>query len=82
MIFLRAVEELQDNKNLLMAKWKRLHEEGDLLGQMYGDRLQQLIAHESLEFDAEVMCQVLNHIELAIDGSIKIVFLDGTEVTL
>ncbi|TKD53543.1 recombinase family protein [Streptococcus mitis] len=81
-IFLRAIEELKDNKNLLFERWKRLQEEGNLLEQMYGDRLKHLMSQENLEFNGEVMCQVLDHIKLTIDGSITIVFLEETEVTL
>ena len=81
-IFLRAIEELKDNKNLLFERWKRLQKEGNLLEQMYGDRLKHLMSQENLEFNGEVMCQVLDHIKLTIDSSITIVFLEETEVTL
>jgi len=37
---------------------------------------------ENLEFNGEVMCQILDHIKLTIDGSITIVFLEENEVTL
>jgi len=81
-IFLRVIEELKDNKNLLFERWKRLQEEGNLLEQMYGDRLKHLMSQENLEFNGEVMCQILDHIKLTIDGSITIVFLEENEVTL
>ena len=81
-IFLRAIEELKDNKNLLFERWKRIQEEGNLLEQMYGDRLKHLMSQENLEFNGEVMCQILDHIKLTIDGSITIVFFEENEVTL
>lgn len=78
----KAIEMLSDNVDLLHGKWEKILSEGRLLDKHYSKALAELLKRERWVFDAEEMCQVLDHISISENGQLTVTFLEGTEVEL
>ena len=81
-IFLKALELLSENIDLLDGKWEKILVENRLLDKHYSMALSDLLRREQIDFNSSDMCRVLDHIRIGLDGEITVCFLEGTEVDL
>ncbi|MGT2655644.1 recombinase family protein [Streptococcus varani] len=81
-VFIRALELLSENINLLDGKWEKILAENHLLDKHYSMVLSDLIRQKQIDFNSSDMCRVLDHITIGLDGEITVRFLEGTEVDL
>ncbi|HFU4025520.1 TPA: recombinase family protein [Streptococcus suis] len=81
-IFLKALELLSENIDLLDDKWEKILAENRLLDKHYSMALNELLRQEQIDFKPSDMCRVLDHISIGLDGEITVRFLEGTEVDL
>ena len=81
-IFLKALELLSENIDLLDDKWEKILAENRLLDKHYSMALSDLLRQEQTAFTPSDMCRVLDHIRIGLDGEISVRFLEGTEVDL
>ena len=78
-----AWDAMLENQDALMQKWRRMECDENSLMRYRGKRFQELSA-EARENDAmniDVMLATLSHIVVYENGVLKVVFLDGTEVS-
>ncbi|MBY4973767.1 recombinase family protein [Streptococcus suis] len=81
-IFLKALELLSENIDLLDGKWEKILAENRLLDKHYSMALSDLLRQEQIDFNPSDMCRVLDHIRIGLDGEITVCLLEGTEVDL
>ncbi|HHW4959801.1 TPA: zinc ribbon domain-containing protein [Streptococcus suis] len=81
-IFLKALELLSENIDLLDGKWENILAENRLLDKHYSMALSDLLRQEQMDFNPSDMCRVLDHIRIGLEGEITVRFLEGTEVDL
>lgn len=81
-IFLKALELLSENIDLLDGKWEKILAENRLLDKHYSMALSDLLRQEQIAFNPSDMCRVLDHVRIGLDGEITVRFLEGTEVDL
>ncbi|WP_440137589.1 hypothetical protein [Lactococcus muris] len=77
-IFLKALELLSENLDLLDSKWENIIQES----RHYSMVLSDLIRQNKIDYKSTEMCRVLDHITIGLDGEITVLFLEGTEVDL
>ena len=78
-----AWNAILENQDALMQKWRRMENDENPLVRYRGKRFQELSA-EASENDMpnlDMMLATLSHIVVYEDGVLKVVFLDGTEVS-
>ncbi|HEM5125650.1 TPA: recombinase family protein [Streptococcus suis] len=81
-IFLKALELLSENIDLLEGKWEKILAENRLLDKHYSMALSDLLRQEQIDFNPSDMCRVLDHIRIGLGGEITVRFLEGIEVDL
>ncbi|HEM4928126.1 TPA: recombinase family protein [Streptococcus suis] len=81
-IFLKALELLSENIDLLDGKWEKILAENLLLDKHYSMALSDLLKQKQMDFNPSDICRVLDHIRIGLDGEITVRFLEGTEVGL
>ncbi|WP_420067840.1 recombinase family protein [Streptococcus suis] len=81
-IFIKAMELLSENIDLLDGKWENILAENRLLDKHYSMVLGDLLRQEQKDFNPLDMCRVLDHVRIGLDGEITVRFLEGTEVDL
>lgn len=81
-IFVDAWNHLVENKELYEAEWLGVIERRDILKAYRAKELMRLVGEVGVieELSYELMIQVLSHIEVGVDGQIRVIFLSGTEV--
>lgn len=78
--FMEAVHILHEYQEAVREKWKTISQGDDLLLKHFAKKGELLLQLET--FDAQMMCQVLDYIQVEESGQITVVFLEGTEVDL
>ncbi|HFI0218559.1 TPA: recombinase family protein [Streptococcus suis] len=81
-IFIKALELLSENIDLLDGKWEKILAENRLLDTHYSMALSDLLRQEQIDFNSSDMCRVLDHIRIGLEGEITVRFLEGTEIDL
>lgn len=81
-IFIKALELLSENIDLLDDKWEKILAENRLLDTHYSMALSDLLRQEQIDFNSSDMCRVLDHIRIGLEGEITVRFLEGTEIDL
>ncbi|MGT2866527.1 recombinase family protein [Streptococcus fryi] len=81
-IFIKALELLSENIDLLDGKWEKILAENSLLDKHYSMALSDLLRQAQIDFNPSDMCRVLDHISIGLEGEITVRFLEGTEVDL
>ncbi|WP_420794841.1 recombinase family protein [Streptococcus equi] len=81
-IFIKALELLSENIDLLDGKWEKIVAENRLLDKHYSMALSDLLRKEQIAFNPSDMCRVLDHIRIGLEGEITVRFLEGTEIDL
>ena len=83
-VFLRAWEYMLINRDVYYEWWKVQQESENLLEAYYAKRFVELTQTIDLEelVDDDFMLKVLSHIKIFEDGTLVVIFLDGSEVEL
>ncbi len=80
--FVMAWNGILENKEYLWQKWEQQKQREDLLEVYRAKNFQELTKDKKPidKMDTEFILRVLNHIKVFEDGTLRVVFLDGTEI--
>lgn len=80
--FVMAWNGILENKEYFLPKWEEQKQSEDLLEVYRAKEFQELTKDKKPidKMDTEFILRVLNHIKVFEDGTLKVVFLDGTEI--
>ena len=83
-IFVDAWNHLVENRELYEAELLGVIERSDILKAYRAKELMRLVGEVGVleELPYELMIQTMSHIEVGVDGQIRIIFLSGTEVVV
>lgn len=79
---INSFNELLDNKESLKLKWEKQAGDEDLLKRFRAKQFLEFFetTEPMVEFNAEIMFKILDHITVFPSGKIEYIFFDGTVV--
>lgn len=80
--FVMAWNGILENKDYFWEKWEKQKESENLLEVFRAMDFQKLVksGHPLEKMETDFMLRVLDHIKVFEDGTLMVVFLDGTEI--